>query len=299
MERKTGRIRPVIKIFLAITVLIMQFPPTGYTASQTNVEIAMRHYNDGRYKEAMLTFGRTPKRELGEQAYVIWGLSAYRLGKFRSALLKFEQAYIRNPSNGDILNLMGDTHLKLGEPSKALHILRKTEGLKTSNPGATLVLWGYSANMSGNHKEAMRVFNKALKTYPVTEVTARVGISRSALAMKQFKKAETQARLALKKQPQNAEALGTLGEVLLKTKRYKEAAKTLRNATAYAPESILYYYNLACAMSRLERAEDACKFLTKSIQLGFKNIKEALLDEDLATARKSACFNMAIKKERP
>ncbi|VAX19110.1 hypothetical protein MNBD_NITROSPINAE01-1421, partial [hydrothermal vent metagenome] len=127
MERKTGRIRPVIKIFLAITVLIMQFPPTGYTASQTNVEIAMRHYNDGRYKEAMLTFGRTPKRELGEQAYVIWGLSAYRLGKFRSALLKFEQAYIRNPSNGDILNLMGDTHLKLGEPSKALHILRKTE----------------------------------------------------------------------------------------------------------------------------------------------------------------------------
>ncbi len=221
MERKICRIRHAGKIFLAITVLVIQFPLAhGYTARLTNAERAMRHYNDGRYKEAMLTFGRTPKRELGVQAYIMWGLSAYRLGKFRSALLKFEQAYIRNPSNGDILNLMGDTHLKLGEPSKALRILRKTKGRKTSNPGATLILWGYSANMSGNHEEAMQVFEKALKTYPIMEVTARIGISRSALAMKQFEKAEMQARLALKKQPKNAEALGILGEILLKTMRY-------------------------------------------------------------------------------
>jgi hypothetical protein len=77
---------------------------------------------------------------------------------------------------------------------------------------------------------------------------------------------------------------------------YEKAAKLLEQAVQRIPQDFNAHYNLACALGRLGKNEEAIVHLQKAVELGFRDAKHIEGDEDLATLRKDPRFAAALKK---
>jgi hypothetical protein len=78
--------------------------------------------------------------------------------------------------------------------------------------------------------------------------------------------------------------------------KYAEAAKVLEQAVRRIPQDFNAHYNLACALARLGKSEEAFGHLQKAVELGFRDAKHIEADEDLANLRGDARFAPLVKK---
>src|SRR5208283_1982867 len=74
---------------------------------------------------------------------------------------------------------------------------------------------------------------------------------------------------------------------------YEKAAALLRRVVEKTPQDFNAHYNLACALARLGKTDDALAHLEKSIELGFSDAKHVEADDDLASLRKLPRFQAA------
>lgn len=79
-------------------------------------------------------------------------------------------------------------------------------------------------------------------------------------------------------------------------KEYAEAAEKCRKLMALAPKNSNPPYNLACALARLGKKDDALAALAKSVELGFDDADHMKADEDLASLREEKAFADAVAK---
>jgi len=74
---------------------------------------------------------------------------------------------------------------------------------------------------------------------------------------------------------------------------YEKAAKLLEQAVQRIPQDFNAHYNLACALGRLGKNEEAIAHLQKAVELGFRDAKHVESDEDLANLRKDKVWTPA------
>jgi hypothetical protein len=77
---------------------------------------------------------------------------------------------------------------------------------------------------------------------------------------------------------------------------YEKAAKLLEQAVQRIPQDFNAHYNLACALARLGKTEEAMVHLQKAVELGFRDAKHVEGDEDLANLRNDPRFVALLKK---
>lgn len=78
--------------------------------------------------------------------------------------------------------------------------------------------------------------------------------------------------------------------------KYADAAEKCRAEIALVPEDFGPQYNLACALARLGKKDEALVALAKSIDLGYEDPDHMKVDEDLASIRDEKSFADLVAK---
>jgi predicted esterase len=78
--------------------------------------------------------------------------------------------------------------------------------------------------------------------------------------------------------------------------KYAEAAEKCRAEMALVPKDSGAPYNLACALARLGKKDEALAALAKSMDLGFDDFEHMKVDEDLASIRDDKKFAECVAK---
>ncbi|MHC4400239.1 MAG: tetratricopeptide repeat protein [Planctomycetota bacterium] len=81
---------------------------------------------------------------------------------------------------------------------------------------------------------------------------------------------------------------------LFKTGQYAEAEKRCRAAIGLIPHNPIPHYNLACALARQGRVDEALASLEKAVELGFSRVDQLKTDDDLASLREHERFDKAV-----
>ncbi len=81
---------------------------------------------------------------------------------------------------------------------------------------------------------------------------------------------------------------------LMQEGKYADALGQYHEADRLAPDQPLIKYNIACALARLERAEEALDALEQSVRLGFNDHQHIMADEDLAALRETERFKQCV-----
>ena len=79
---------------------------------------------------------------------------------------------------------------------------------------------------------------------------------------------------------------------------YEKAVLLLERVVKTTPQDFNAHYNLACALARQGKTDDALAHLEKSVALGFSAAKHMEADDDLARLRDLPRFQAALKKAR-
>ncbi|MEM7227339.1 MAG: serine hydrolase [Planctomycetota bacterium] len=72
--------------------------------------------------------------------------------------------------------------------------------------------------------------------------------------------------------------------------QYELSAECALRLIELAPERPIGHYNLACALTRLNRFDEALRELDRAVELGWRNQAHLLIDPDLASLRKLDAF---------
>jgi predicted esterase len=91
------------------------------------------------------------------------------------------------------------------------------------------------------------------------------------------------------------ELLREVGQ-LFEEKKYEEAATVCRKIIEMTPEHPDGYYNLACAMARLGKSDEAFANLTKAVKYGYSEPEHLKLDPDLESLRTNPQFDGLVVK---
>lgn len=85
-------------------------------------------------------------------------------------------------------------------------------------------------------------------------------------------------------------------QVHFQNKEYAEAEKTCRKEMELVPKHPNPPYNLACALARQGKKDDAVAALAKAVELGFDDADHMKVDEDLASLRAEKGFADVVAK---
>ncbi len=86
-----------------------------------------------------------------------------------------------------------------------------------------------------------------------------------------------------------------IGNGFLEEGRYARAAEQYRRAIGLAPQNATAWYNLACALSRLEKIKQAVKALRKAVDCGFDDLEWLKKDPDLDNLRAHRLYTEFIR----
>ncbi len=81
----------------------------------------------------------------------------------------------------------------------------------------------------------------------------------------------------------------------LADKDYATAAKTLTELSAARPKMPQLWYNLACALARQDKADEAVQALTQAVSAGWSDAAHLLDDDDFATLRPREDFQKLVQ----
>lgn len=164
-------------------------------------------------------FNINPKdpRILNEFGNVYKDLENYSL-----ALEYFNKAYNLKPSKLTYKLNMAEIYGKLDKPQKARQLLKDILRKDKNNTDALTLLGIIYGRDLGKYKEAIELFNKALKQQPDDHV-AQVGLARALIKTNKFKKAESILKGALRIHKKCRPSLINLGEIYEWRDKYKIA----------------------------------------------------------------------------
>ncbi len=81
-------------------------------------------------------------------------------------------------------------------------------------------------------------------------------------------------------------------------RQYDRAIEIGQRLVEVAPQNEVHAYNLACALAKAERNDEACRWLQISADRGFRFLATLQRDEDLEPLRESAAYQQALATVR-
>lgn len=189
----------------------------------------------------------------------------HQAGRLAEAQGLCRQMLAANPTDANVLHLLGMVESRLGDLDVALSLLENARRLQPTNPFLLNTL-GSTYGMLGQHKEAEKCLRKALSLKPdLAEAHSNLGNALTGLD--DFKEAERSLRRAVALDPGHVDSRINLGAVLRKLGRPQDAEKCYREAIALNPDLALAHSNLGNALGDLGRLEDARQSFERALAL--------------------------------
>lgn len=193
------------------------------------------------------------------------------------AVVFLEESVRQLPRDAEIRQALVRAYLAKGDLAAAR---TAAEDLKTLEPASAAgpYLAGLVAQRENHNEEARTEFERALQLQPAG-ADALVALTRLQLAHGQSAAAVVRLRALVKADPQNPFAQNLLGETLIASGAYAEAAAQLTQTVQLAPKWSLPYHNLALA----HRDNHEPQAAEQAYQAGLKEIPfDPVLTADLA-----------------
>jgi len=139
-------------------------------------------------------------------------------------------------------------------------------------------------------KECSRQINRETRVDDVAVAyvnrgLAYVGIGRYDLAIDDY-------ATAIKAKPDCENAYFNRGNAYYALERYSQAIDDYNKVIELNPRNPYSYYNIACI-----RSVEACQWLKKSVENGYKDWDSLKIDKDLDNIRSSNCYKEIMKKK--
>jgi Tfp pilus assembly protein PilF len=246
---------------------------------------------------------------------LLMGIVSYRQGKLQIALEYLTKALAALPGNPLPAKLLAATHMKLGEPEKAIGVLEP--GMRRTPDAQMMAMLGSAYVRVGRHSEGQEWLHRAVEESP-DRVDVRVELALSQLAARESDKAlgELQsavdlgqgiiaadvmlvlahlknlarlyhrsgdphaleiARMAYDLDPQQVDIADNFGWILVNHGQAKEGLAVLEQVYAANPDRTEIGFRVAVALSRNGRDQEAANLLRRLLREdpGFEKAEEA------------------------
>jgi tetratricopeptide (TPR) repeat protein len=100
---------------------------------------------------------------------------------------------------------------------------------------------------------------------------------------------------AIRLKPDYVEEYNNRGVAYAYLKKYNKAQEDFDNAIRLNPDDTSAYYNYACMFALQKNPIQACNWLVKAIEKGYKDWKHINEDKDFDNIRNSSCFINILK----
>lgn len=223
-------------------------------------------YERKQFGDAVLSYRRALElRPQMAEAHNNLGNALRMTGDTEGALQAYQEALTHRAIYPEAYNNLGTLLQQDGKFEEAEHALRKAI---QQNPRYVEAHNNLAQLLSSQKQEveALRILGEALK-FASDNVATLLITSKIQLRRNNLQASEQAARLALQQEPENAEALTVLGQVLHETDRYEEALEVLDRALQYAPDNpeALNFYGVA--LKSVGRLDDAREHILKALRL--------------------------------
>jgi tetratricopeptide (TPR) repeat protein len=268
-SNKTGRLQRLIK--LQKTLLEQNPSPEIYR------EIADTLRRLEQYAEAAETLEKMLEKYPGEKnARFLTALAEFhrRAGNNAAALKAAEQAFKIEPNDGDLQILLADLMGNAGKADEALDILRKATKNEPENPRYKFVLGGMLAKF-GHNEEAIKLFQDLLKRHANDENLVKIAHSNlSIIYVNQgdYAKGEAELEILFQRTPEDAGVNNDLGYLYAEQgKNLEKAESMIRKAVREEPERAAYLDSLGWVLFKRGKIKDALEPLQKAVELQKKD----------------------------
>lgn len=278
----------------SITIGIAQFPTLDYSGMEIleNARKAVFHAE---------FFGPGSTTCFDAVSLNISGDRYYQEGNIQAAMNEFKRALSMDPCNVNVHNSLGVCYAVLGELDKALEEFRTALGLDTAEMMAayncglvyflqksyekaleffllaerldtgvfeTVFQMGRTFLELKKAGEAIDCFEKALRRNPDSAAASRY-LAEACVLDGRLEAAVKAYRTAAKKNPNDAESLSALGELLNQEDKDPEiAALFCRQSVRISPENGLFWERLGRVCLNQKRYEEARNALKRAVDLG-------------------------------
>ncbi len=183
---------------------------------------------------------------------------------FKAALRTLEEGLESNQGNPNLLMGIGSIYAKLQKPDVALDIYQQLLG---KNPAFYPAMYAIGSiyDKIGKKKRALEYYEEVLKKNRNHTPTLNNLAYLYAVNYGEFEKAVDLAMRAYRNEPGNPYVLDTLGFVLLKQGKNKEASTLLDKANTLLPGTPSIEYHIALAALNAGEKERAVEYLRKAL----------------------------------
>jgi protein O-mannosyl-transferase len=223
------------------------------------------------------------------------GIIFSELGEIDKAISRFSHLIKIDPEYPDGYYNLGVVLAKKGDKEKAKEYLLTAIKIKPQDAESHYSL-GIILMNQGKVNDAIYHFSQAVKIDPKHK-EARNSLN-MALTIKNKIGEDIASKLEQQrlKEPNNPELLQKLAVVYSMRGNNAKALDLLKRFVKLKPDDPNGYYNIACIYSKERKVDDAAKWLTESIDKGFKDWTLLKKDQDLANLRTTAFYKDLIKK---
>lgn len=227
---------------------------------------AIARYSTGDLEGALRVAGelvrRKPDMPLGHMHFAFLQRQA---GQLQGAIEELKQALVLNPSDTDVVALLGAYLSEAGRHKEAVALL-EPYGSRANADVEVLVSYGMNLAGVGRGSDAIGVFERVRKIDPSNDM-ALVNIGTVHLMAGHADRAATFFRDALAANPQLARAHNSLGVIAAGQGRFEEAVQEWRRAAELDPSESQTLFNLGTLLLRMGRPAEAREYLARYVQV--------------------------------
>jgi tetratricopeptide (TPR) repeat protein len=234
--------------------------------AQAHNNLGIARFDSSNFDEAIEAYRKAIELDPDyAEAHNNLGNALRRKGQFDEAMDSYQNALAIRERYPETYNNMGTLLRELNKNEQAEHALRKAI---QQNPAYVEAHNNLAALYHSDKRDvdALRELTEVLKLAPADRrgliLTARIQAKRG-----NHSAAEQACRLVIKDDPENAEALTVLGQILHETDRFDEALEVLEKANDLAPrnpETLNFYGVTLKSVGRLDQAREQ---ILKGIEL--------------------------------
>ncbi len=259
MERQRGKLPEALVALRRATSLDPK-------SSHAHNNLGIVHYDRRNFREAVKCYEQAIAiNERFPEAHNNLGNALRALGKNEEALEQYQQALLIRANYPQAYNNMAAILRTQDQVVEAEHAYRRAITLKPSY----LEAYNNLASLLVEHDrsdEALRMLGDALEIN-ATHVPTLLQVARIQLTKGSYTQAEHACGLAVKEDPNSAEAHALLGEVLHETDHFVEALASLETALILRPRFIEAHNHYGVCLKSVGRLEEAREQFLKTLEL--------------------------------